>query len=95
MIKILCVGKIKEKFFKDSIEEYLKRLNKYTKIEIIEVNDVDSVVANLVKKYSLVLLDCDYKTDDRYFELAQEIYLVQTMDILTIQPLTAFLRDLQ
>lgn len=41
MIKILCVGKIKEKFFKDSIEEYLKRLNKYTKIEIIEVNDVD------------------------------------------------------
>ena len=41
MIKILCVGKIKEKFFKDSIEEYLKILNKYTKIEIIEVNDVD------------------------------------------------------
>lgn len=41
MIKIICVGKIKEKFFKDSIDEYLKRLNKYTKIEIIEVNDVD------------------------------------------------------
>ena len=41
MIKILCGGKIKEKFFKDSIEDYLKRLNKYTKIEIIEVNDVD------------------------------------------------------
>lgn len=41
MIKILCVGKIKEKFFKDAIEEYLKRIKKYSKIEIIEVNDVD------------------------------------------------------
>lgn len=41
MIKVLCVGKIKEKFFKDAIEEYLKRISKYSKIEIIEVNDVD------------------------------------------------------
>lgn len=74
-----------------------KNLTVFTSVpnQKIEVNDVDSVVANLVKKYSLVILDCDYKTDDRYFELAQEIYLVQTMDILTIQPLTAFLRDLQ
>ena len=64
-------------------------------VEGIDVTDIDTLVANLVKKFSLVLLDCDYKTPERYFELAQEIYLVQTMDILTIQPLTAFLRDLQ
>ena len=36
-----------------------------------------------------------FQTPTDYFELAQEIYLVQSMDILTIQPLTAFLRDLQ
>ena len=41
MIKILCVGKIKEKFFKEAINEYLKRINKYSKIEIIEVEDID------------------------------------------------------
>ena len=41
MIKILCVGKIKEKFFRDATLEYLKRISKYSKIEIIEVNDVD------------------------------------------------------
>lgn len=41
MIKILCVGKIKEKFFKEAIDEYLKRISKYSKIQIIEVNDVD------------------------------------------------------
>lgn len=41
MIKILCVGKIKEKFFRDATSEYLKRIGKYSKVEIIEVNDVD------------------------------------------------------
>ena len=43
MIKILCVGKIKEKFFRDAIDEYTKRLSKYTKLEIIEVADNESI----------------------------------------------------
>ena len=38
-IKIIAVGKIKEKFYKSAIEEYLKRMQAYNKIEIIEVND--------------------------------------------------------
>ena len=42
MIKIVCVGKIKEKFFIEAIEEYKKRLSKYTKIQIIEVNDEEN-----------------------------------------------------
>ena len=39
MIKIICVGKIKEKFFDNAIDEYKKRLSKYTDLEIIEVPD--------------------------------------------------------
>ncbi len=39
MIKIICVGKIKENFYKEAIKEYQKRLTKYTKLEIIEVED--------------------------------------------------------
>lgn len=39
MIKIITVGSIKEKYLKEAIEEYLKRLKKYTNIEIIEVKD--------------------------------------------------------
>ena len=39
MIKIITVGTIKEKYLKDAIEEYLKRLKKYTNIELIEVKD--------------------------------------------------------
>ncbi len=38
-ITILCVGKIKEKFFTMAIEEYAKRLSRYCKLEIIEVAD--------------------------------------------------------
>lgn len=39
MIKIICVGKIKEKYLNDAIDEYFKRISKYTKIEIIELQD--------------------------------------------------------
>lgn len=39
MIKILCVGKIKEKSLINLIDEYKKRLTKFTKLEIIEVKD--------------------------------------------------------
>jgi 23S rRNA (pseudouridine1915-N3)-methyltransferase len=38
-ITILCVGKIKEKFFTQAVEEYIKRLKAYVKLEIIEVAD--------------------------------------------------------
>lgn len=39
MIKILCVGKIKEKYLQDLINDYLKRISKYHKIEIIELKE--------------------------------------------------------
>lgn len=39
MIKIICVGKIKETYLKEAIKEYEKRLSKYTKLEMIEVMD--------------------------------------------------------
>ncbi|MDD2434660.1 MAG: 23S rRNA (pseudouridine(1915)-N(3))-methyltransferase RlmH [Bacilli bacterium] len=41
MIKIIAVGKIKEKYFKEAIDEYTKRLSRYTKLKIIEVEDID------------------------------------------------------
>lgn len=39
MIKVLCVGKIKEKFYRDAVAEYAKRLTRYCKLSIIEVAD--------------------------------------------------------
>ena len=39
MIKIITVGSIKEQYLKEAIEEYKKRLSKYTNLELIEVKD--------------------------------------------------------
>lgn len=58
-------------------------------------SDYANILATLTKNYSLVILDCDFETDYNYFAQVQEIYLVQSLDILTIQPLTAFLRNLK
>ena len=38
-IKLICVGEIKENFLSDAIKEYLKRLSRYCKINVIEVKD--------------------------------------------------------
>ncbi len=40
-IKIIALGKIKEKFLKDGIDEFLKRLTPYTSIEIVELSPVE------------------------------------------------------
>ena len=39
MIKIICVGSVKEKYYIDAIKEYQKRISKYHQLEIIEVED--------------------------------------------------------
>ena len=42
-IEILCVGKIKEKYLRDAIDEYSKRLLKYCKLKVIEVADEKTI----------------------------------------------------
>ena len=49
-IKILALGKIKEKFLKDGIDEFLKRLNSYAPVEIIEINPVEIKDENLIER---------------------------------------------
>ena len=39
MIKLICVGKLKEKYLVEFIEDYYKRINKYHKFEIVELKD--------------------------------------------------------
>lgn len=43
MIKVICVGKLKEDYLKDGVMDYYKRIGKYHKIEIIGVNDSDII----------------------------------------------------
>ena len=56
MIKIICVGKVKEAFYRDAIDEYMKRMGKYHKVEIIEVND-----SNIKDEKELILKRIDKK----------------------------------
>lgn len=49
-IKIIALGKIKEKFLKDGIEEFVKRLVSYVPVEIIELNPIEIKDENLKNK---------------------------------------------
>ena len=63
MIKIICLGKIKEKYLVDMINDYKSRISKYHKIEIVELKDTDintesdSILNNLSSKDYNILLD--------------------------------------
>ena len=56
MIKIICVGKIKESFFREAIQEYQKRLSKYSKLEIIELPDYTNGNAQENQKKEALLI---------------------------------------
>ena len=74
-----------------------KNLTVFTSLpdENDSISKVDEILETLVKNYSLILIDCDFNTPVGYFKQSLETYLVQSLDILTIQPLTAFLRELK
>lgn len=74
-----------------------KNLSVFTSLpeEQNDYSDAEIILSTLLKNFSVVLIDCDFDTPMEYFDKAQEIYLVQSMDVLTMQPLTAFLRNLQ
>lgn len=65
MIKIICVGKIKEEYLRNAIKEYEKRLSKYTKLEIIECSDygnldISSILEKEKEEISRYIQDKDY-----------------------------------
>lgn len=76
-ITILCVGKIKENFYRQAIEEYAKRLSKYCKFEVIEVQDektpdkVSEIQEDQIKE----------KEADRILEKIKEDAYVFTLEI--------------
>lgn len=63
MIKVICIGKIKEKYLTDLIEDYIKRINKYHKLEIVEFKDnniekeSEEILNHLSEKDYLVCMD--------------------------------------
>ena len=72
-------------------------LTVYTSLPDVDdaINNVDAILETLLQNHSLILIDTDFETPFGYFKQSQETYLIQSLDILTIQPLTAFLRELK
>ena len=76
--------------------EAKRNLTIYTEMPGEEATyNIEKILTTLVQRYSAILIDTDFDTNPEIFARVQEIYLVQTMDVLTIQPLTAFLRNLK
>ena len=50
MLKIICIGKLKENYLKEAILEYQKRITKYTKLEIQELPDFDYDLKKTLEK---------------------------------------------
>lgn len=77
MIKIICIGKLKENFLQEAQAEYLKRLSKYTKIDIIElvddnlIKEKERILNNIKPKDNLILLDIkgEMKTSEEFAKL--------------------------
>lgn len=77
-IKLICVGKLSEKFFKDAVAEYQKRISGFSKIEIIEVseekttnqNPSDAEIGIILKKEGSRILE---KISDNEFVITLEI----------------------
>lgn len=73
MIKILCVGKIKEKYLKDLIDDYEKRISKYMKIEIIELKDDPIYTKEITNLNSMInIKDYNVALDLRGEKLSSE-----------------------
>lgn len=78
MIKIICVGKLKEKYLTDACLEYKKRISKYTNIELIELKDSniqkekEEILKHLDKKDYIITLQLDGESIDSV-ELAKKI----------------------
>ena len=77
--------------------EVNKNLTVYTSLpgEDDETENFEAILQTLDNNYSAILMDCDFETNINYFAKATEVYLVQSMDALTIQPLTLFLSNLK
>lgn len=74
-----------------------KNLSVYTGLPTNDTNKLNSkmVIDTLKKNHTLILLDCDFETNLEYYTYSNQIFTVQSLDVLTMQPLTIHLKKLK
>lgn len=99
MITIICVGKIKEKYLTEAINEYSKRISKYTKLNIIElpdsnmkeegnkilnqIKDKDYVIALNIVGKELTSLELANKIEQTFITNPNIVFIIGGSDGLT------------
>ena len=63
-VVIIGVGRLREKFFRDAAEEYKKRLSRYVKLDIIEVDDLPEDGGDITKKKEGEMILSKIRPDD-------------------------------
>ena len=97
MIKIICIGKIKENYLKEAILEYKKRISKYTNIDIIELDDYNyDIKKTLLTEYNSIIKvmnNSDYNIllDINGVELDSLSFAKKINDTLTINSNITFI----
>ena len=76
-IKIVCVGKIKEKYHRDEIDEYLKRLSRFSKCQSVEVDEEKLKDNASIKEEEMVL----FKEGQRLLSQIREDEYVFLLDL--------------
>ncbi len=87
MIKIICLGKIKEKYLCELIEDYKKRIQKFHKIEILELKDDENILKEeenllkyLDKKEYIITLEIEGKevTSTEFANFLEKTFLTNS-----------------
>ena len=88
-IKVVCVGKIKEKFYVQAIDEYFKRLSRYCKLSIVQVADektpdkASGTVNEQIKDKEGARILASIKDDDYVIALAIEGEMFDSVELAT------------
>lgn len=93
MIKVIAIGGIKEKYLKDAIEEYKKRLSKYIELEIIEIKEegllpplqamakeAEKIKKHITEKEYIITLEIEGKeiTSEELSKKIEEIMIISS-----------------
>ncbi len=61
MIKIICFGKLKENYLINAVNDYFERINKYHKISILELKDLENIIDEEKELLKIIQNDKSYK----------------------------------
>ena len=73
-INIICVGKLKEKYLKDAIAEYSKRLQRFCNLKIVEINEaqLSENYSEAEKEIAVAKADADRQANDARINAERE-----------------------